>query len=352
MNDAGSPHSSAKLKDIAKAVGVSLTTVSLALRNHPKISEKRRKEIHEVARRLGYVPNAVATALASQRTQPPAFEPTAELAWLNFWRDPEYLRSYKEFDLYWHGAVDAAARRGYRLVEFIGGRNMPIHRIDRILRSRNIQGVLVPPHGGLTGPGPDWAAWDWSPYSIVRFGYSIRGFRACTVAGNHIQGTLLAFASMLKLGYQRIGYICHADTYIRAKAGFMMFQMDLPASLHIPLLVLKPDMDGIDKARAMLADWLNRHRPEAILSELGEIRRMLEGIGCRVPADIGLAATSVLDGNASAGLIQHSRELGEAAVETLVSLMHTHHTGIPSLGREMLVDFGWQDGDTLPKRTA
>src|SRR5262245_2742752 len=44
-----------QLRDIARAVGVSATSVSLALRDDPRISEPTRLRIHGVAREMGYV---------------------------------------------------------------------------------------------------------------------------------------------------------------------------------------------------------------------------------------------------------------------------------------------------------
>jgi DNA-binding LacI/PurR family transcriptional regulator len=46
------------LKQIADRVGYSKNTVSLALRNSSRVSEKVRAKIHEVAKELNYVPNA------------------------------------------------------------------------------------------------------------------------------------------------------------------------------------------------------------------------------------------------------------------------------------------------------
>jgi len=55
------------LKDIAKAARVSEMTVSRALRRGTDVSDQTRKRIVKIAARLGYVPNRIAGALASQR---------------------------------------------------------------------------------------------------------------------------------------------------------------------------------------------------------------------------------------------------------------------------------------------
>ncbi len=51
------------LKDIANKIGVSHTTVSRALRNHPDISPERKEQIRNLAQRMHYNPNAFALSL-------------------------------------------------------------------------------------------------------------------------------------------------------------------------------------------------------------------------------------------------------------------------------------------------
>lgn len=56
------------LKDIARELNVSITTVSKAINNHPDISEKRKKEILDYAKRYNYVPNEIAKSFRQQRS--------------------------------------------------------------------------------------------------------------------------------------------------------------------------------------------------------------------------------------------------------------------------------------------
>lgn len=55
------------LRDVSEASGVSEMTVSRVLRNKGDVSEATRAKVQEAARKLGYVPNKIAGALASQR---------------------------------------------------------------------------------------------------------------------------------------------------------------------------------------------------------------------------------------------------------------------------------------------
>lgn len=56
------------IKDVAAAAGVSVASVSLALRGQGRISPATRARIEETARRLGYRPSAAAQSLAGPRT--------------------------------------------------------------------------------------------------------------------------------------------------------------------------------------------------------------------------------------------------------------------------------------------
>ena len=55
------------LRDVSEASGVSEMTVSRVLRNRGDVSDATRLKVTEAAKRLGYVPNKIAGALASQR---------------------------------------------------------------------------------------------------------------------------------------------------------------------------------------------------------------------------------------------------------------------------------------------
>ncbi|MGB7269713.1 MAG: LacI family DNA-binding transcriptional regulator [Albidovulum sp.] len=55
------------LRDVSEASGVSEMTVSRVLRNRGDVSTGTRDKVLEAAKRLGYVPNKIAGALASQR---------------------------------------------------------------------------------------------------------------------------------------------------------------------------------------------------------------------------------------------------------------------------------------------
>lgn len=56
------------IKDIARELGISPSTVSRALKNHPDISAETKKAVHELAEKLNYQPNIVALNLRHRKT--------------------------------------------------------------------------------------------------------------------------------------------------------------------------------------------------------------------------------------------------------------------------------------------
>ena len=57
-----------RLKDIAESLGVSIVTVSKALRNHPDIARETRKRVLERVKELNYRPNLMARSLVTGRS--------------------------------------------------------------------------------------------------------------------------------------------------------------------------------------------------------------------------------------------------------------------------------------------
>lgn len=337
------------VRQIAQQLGVSHTTVSRALKNDPRISEPVRKKIQTAAETMGYRPDPMLSALAAYRKGQIKKSIGAELAWINCWPDPKCLRTYKEFDLYWTGAEEEAARAGYRLEEFCCPAKLSPARLEKILSARNIQGLLLSPAWATAAP--DWGAFDWSKFSLVRFGYSLPTPATHLVTSDQLMDGVMAFEGMWRRGYRRIGMVMwsmQGTRLVRFSAGYLYAQLRVDNKQRLPPLVLNDDSPQKDQD---LLAWLKKEKPDAILTDVSVLHTWLKKLNYRVPQDVGLAALSVLDGHADAGIDQNSREIGRAAVQTLISLIHHNERGIPQTPREVLVSGRWVDGVTLPTKS-
>jgi DNA-binding LacI/PurR family transcriptional regulator len=341
-----SSSSGVTLRDIAKKLGIHHSTVGRALQNAPNISLARRKEIQNAARELGYQPNAMATILGHQRHAHQKRPISAEIAWINFWNKPADLRKYLEFDLYWKGASMRAEQNGYRLEEFNCGNLLSPSRLERILLARNIHGILIPPHGLKAQLTPEWSKIDWGKFSTVRFGYSVNFPCTHLVTSNHLTSGMLAIENMWRLGYKRIGFAASPELHLNFRAGFLLKQMHRGGE-QIPIFTVPSNTDPWTQL-SPFSHWVKKNHPDAILTDFPQTHGMLGKIGYRVPEDIGLAATSILDGNADAGIDQHSEAIGRAAIETLISQLNHNEYGLPDVVREVLITGEWVDGNSLP----
>lgn len=57
------------LKQIAETLGISITTVSKALKDYPDVSPKTRKAVLELAQSLSYTPNSFAVNLRTKESR-------------------------------------------------------------------------------------------------------------------------------------------------------------------------------------------------------------------------------------------------------------------------------------------
>jgi LacI family transcriptional regulator len=340
------PKSRITLRDIARRLKVSHTTVSRALRNDPQISGPLREKIHETVRKMGYVPDPMLAALTHYRWNKTPKPISDELAWINHWPDPKRLRSFHEFDLYWTGAHEEAERCGFRLEEFVINHALTSARLEKILLARGIRGILIPPHGNFP---PEWNDFHWNNFCVVRFGYSIPAPRAHIVTSDQLTDGLLAFENIWKHGYRRIGLVTTPAAMTRFPAGYLFGQMKWCPDKQLKPLVIGEVGNPEDQRR--LKTWMQKNKPDAILTEIRNLRSMLAQAGYEVPRDVGLSTLSVIDGGADAGIDQNSKEIGRAAVQMLISLINHNEYGLPEVCRELLVEGRWVDGLTLPSKT-
>jgi LacI family transcriptional regulator len=339
------PERRVTLRDIARKLNVSHTTVSRALQDTPRFSKELRARVKQTAAAMGYRPDPMLSALQQYRRSQKILPVTAALAWINQWPNPKQLRAYQEFDLYWKGAAQEADRSGFRLEEFVINPTMPPARVEKILTTRNIRGILIPPHGGIP---LTWDGLHWENFCVVRFGHSITFPRTHLVSSDQLTDGMIAVENIWKKGYRRIGLAISERAHTRFSAGYYFRQKEWSLEQQIPALKL-PETGG-GREVALLRTWLEQYRPDAILTDLSIMPAWLKQSGFQVPHDLGLAALSVLDSGIDAGIDQNSEEIGRAAVQLLISLINHNECGIPKICRELLVEGSWVDGKTLPHR--
>lgn len=341
-------------REIAIKAGVGRTAVSLALKDHPKISKPTKARILKVAKSLGYVPDPMLSALAAYRTQKRTRAYQGSLVWLANATDDFKWRHASHYVGYYEGAKERAAFHGYQLEEFTTeAREIYPTRIASIFRARSVNGILLCPQ-----PKPDMdMAFPWEGFALVTFGYSLRSPLLNTVASAHFLNMRNAMRHLFEYGYRRIGLLIDRRLDERCGsnicAGFLIEQEMNKKLKRIPPLL---DYDSAPEHRAayatLLASYVRQHDLDAIVTADYSILGVLRDAGLRVPQDLGVAGISLSSQEITlSGIVEDCAKIGAIAVDQLVGMVQRGEYGVPPMPIRTHLEGTWHDGQTLKKRS-
>jgi len=344
-------------RDIALKAGVGRSTVSLALKDHPKISLETRNRIKSVAESLEYSPDPMLSALATYRNRirEQAFHGT--LGWLvnaqpgYDWEQGPYYTSY------FAGAVARAATYGYHLEKFaLNANGISRSRLQSILRARNVGGLLLcpQPRAGMT---MDFA---WEDFAAVTFGYSLVSPLLHTVASAHFLNTRHVVRELAARGYTRIGLVIDRTTDRRCGsnvyAGFLIEQELDPRLTRLPAF-LDHDPVQIREERnygEKLHQYIETHQLDALLTSDYRILEILNSEDIRAPDRIGVAGLSLPSADTPlSGVVEDSTQIGAVAMDLLAGMVQRGEKGVPASPIRTHLEGIWHEGGTLrPRREA
>jgi DNA-binding LacI/PurR family transcriptional regulator len=182
---------SVSIYDIAKKAGVSPSTVSRALEDHPRISAATRKRIQELAREMHYVPSTVAKSLATNKT----WTIGMVLATIS---DPFMSRVVE--------GVEQIALEGNFNVFISTSQNDRQREIAVIetLQKRRVDGIIVIASHVFDG---SLNFYERSKVPIVFINEQNPGKNMHFVAVDDVRGGRMAVEHLIALGHRRIGYV-------------------------------------------------------------------------------------------------------------------------------------------------
>ena len=189
-----------KMTDIARIAGVSSSTVSRALADHPAIPEATRTNIQALAREHGYVVNRAARNLRQSQTQTIAVAVPLGHEREQLISDPFFLR------LFGHLADEISQRR-YDIL-LVREPSPDAHWLGRLVRSQRADGFVIvgqsDQHEAL-----NLAARHYRP--LVVFGSELPGQAYCSVGSDNFEGGRLATDHLLESGRRRILFVGPAE---------------------------------------------------------------------------------------------------------------------------------------------
>lgn len=330
-------------REIATRLGISHATVSMALRDHPRIRAATRERVKRMAEEMGYQSNPnlrIFSNYIRAKRNPSKLSP---LGWINAWAQPGKLVQHHEYGGYWRGACEAAAQMGYRLEEFRLYRNTTATELNRRLRSKGFCGLLLPPEGDPATLND----FPWERYHVVSLSHYATTPPSHLVTPDRFENCALAFKMMRSRGYRRIGFLTDEfPARINDKlsvAGFFSAQLELPENERLPVFATRDH-----PLPQQLSDWVACHRPDAILSDLPDAFRLLKRTGLKIPHDLGLAFSCRSQTATSTGIDCQSEEVGRVSLEILKSAIDGFAN--PDFKIRVSVNGHWREGRTLPVR--
>jgi len=327
------------IQTIADALGYSKSTVSRALNADRRISTDTRERVLAEARRIGYEVNAYARCLAAQRSGG-GYQATLAFVYGHRNRDPlEHVLYHQRI---FEGARERAAGLGYRLEPFWAYHpDCAGQRLDRILKTRNIPGVV------LTAIKGEELELDWGAYAVAYAGQmlqSIFSFHSCgadyydaavtamrrAAAGGRKVGLLLTESEERYSGGRYLaGFLRERERATGWAAGenlpvFSAVREFRPADLRRWLRRHRPDV--VIVADDFLADWLDKKWPGGApfrIVVLEKLRRESPYPGVRIPY----------------------AEIGAGSVDLVIEQLHRGERGLPQNGKVVLRRSAWVDAN-------
>ncbi|MDD5349702.1 MAG: LacI family DNA-binding transcriptional regulator [Chthoniobacteraceae bacterium] len=343
------------IRQLAAIAGVSRTTVSLALRNHPSIAAKTRARIQEIATAHGYIQDPVISSLMNKLRVGRSNRPGEKLAFLTMWPNLKDWKALCQADRnyyhYFEGARERAAMLGYDLEVFVGkGAGMTARRLSNILYTRNIRGLIIP---GVPQPRGHLSL-DWEHFACVALSHTVFKPDLDRVSHFHFEGMMLALRRLKQYGYKRIGYANTIDQDERGHHGwvaaYLAYQQTHPDECKIP-----PFFEKKWNAKIFNA-WVRDNALEVVISNWLLPTDKARQAGIEVPPGVSYVSLDIQDDNLDestaliAGVDQQAKTLGMTAVDVVVSHIQRSDFGLPANPKITHLGGVWRDGATLLKK--
>ena len=268
------------LKDLAHELGVSIATVSRALRNSPEIGQEMQMKVKELAKRLNYRPNPFAQSL---RKEGPRIIGVVV---------PNLVTHFYAAVL--DGIEDEARRADYSVISSNSHESCEdeVRAIDNFI-NLHVEGIIASVSQNTT---------DYSHFEKVsKMGIPLVFFgRTClpdlfsSVTANGDVAAQKATQHLIETGSRRIAFLGgpnHLDMVKRRKHGYLEALRDNRIPIDRELVVCnRIDFDLVVEATKQLLQIENR--PDAILAVNDTVTfaafTAIKEMGLRIPEDVAL----------------------------------------------------------------
>ncbi len=267
------------LKDLANRLGVSIATVSRALRNSHEVGEDITRKVQELAKQLNYRPNPFAQSL---RKEAPKVIGVIV---------PNLVTHYYASVL--DGIEDFAMQHGYSVISTNSRENYmrEVQAVNNFL-DMHVEGIIA----CLSQETTDYSHFE----ELHEMGVPLVFFARCCleekfsqVVANGDEAAQLATEHLIKTGSRRIAFIGgpnHLDMVRRRKHGYLQALKENKIPIDRELVIC--DKIDFTVGREATIDLLRNKKPDAILA-FNDILTYaafdaIKTLGLRIPQDVAI----------------------------------------------------------------
>lgn len=273
------------IKDVAKEAGVSPSTVSRVMANHPRISVETSKRVRKVMDELGYHQNIMAKSLVSKTTMTIGIvlpRPADEMLLNNFFY--EFIR----------GVLAQLTRAGYDLLmSGSGNEREELETVTRLVRSGRVDGLILL-HSRVGDPIIELLHREKMPHVLL--GRSMEYEDVPSVDTDNLQAAYDATMHLIAQGQRRIGFVSGPSHLALSKdrmAGYMKALSE--AGLPFKQTWVVEGEFLLESGYRAMASIMSQPEPPTALVVIDDVVALgvlkgLSELGYRVPQDVAIVS--------------------------------------------------------------
>ena len=338
---------SLSMADLAQAAGVGKATVSLALRNDPRIRESTRSRIQALAKKMGYRANPMVALVMGQLRSSSNTKFRGSFALIGLQITKALAEQNHTFRSLLHGFEKRATTLGYQVDHFWADDPLlqGTPKLPDVLQARGIQGVAflgLPPKGTL----PSWTESIISHQVSVVLGTRPSSPAIHSCSNDQYTTSFDAVHQLHALGKKRPGLVISsaidAILYGRFSAAFLQSQ----TTTGEPLSKIAERIWWFQPGdQSSFLEWLAQTRPDSLLTTHLEIAPWLKNAKITPPALAHLDWDPSMTG--WAGMNQNNETVGANGVDLLSAHLMRGEFGLPLSAKVLQVESQWVEGASL-----
>ncbi|MBS0664384.1 MAG: LacI family DNA-binding transcriptional regulator [Verrucomicrobia bacterium] len=331
------------LRSLAKELGLSRTTLSDALRGSPRVKAETVARVRAAAKAAGYERNPLTGAVMSQLRRSRGQQFRGVLAVVEIIQTPQTPFAVRYNESLAAGIASRADDLGFKVERFVVGPNgVTLSRLDTILHTRGIQGLILLPAVGF----PDLGELSWHRYTAVYADYFIDHPPLHCVCSDHYRSMIALLRELHARGYRRPGLFMEIALderlQFRWEGAFLALQKYLPDITQIPALQVR------EVTREQFTAWFKKYNPDVVMGHFPVAMEWMKAAGAKLPKTHGFVCLNSLRTEGDCASVDlRSGLLGARSAELVIGQLLHNEFGVPEQPSLTTIPAKLIDGPTL-----